>query len=547
MAKKIEHLVVLMMENRSFDHALGFLKSPAWKVDGLDGNETNPDSQGVEVKVTNDARYAGDFTPDPGHDFLSVNEQIFSNPAGTGPGPFMKGFVKAYEGKTGNVAKSHNIMKCYAPGRMPALMTLAQEFAVCDRWFASVPGPTIPNRAFSYGATSLGHVDMNPNYLKLVTIFRRLHENGVSSRIYYSDWCLGLANGFLLENARKFLFFFDDFLKDAKKNKLPAFSFIEPRYNDFNDRGQFFPAADQHPDHNVFQGEIVIKAVYDAIRSNQQTWESTLLCITYDEHGGLYDHVTPPATVDPGDQPPNPTFDFKRLGVRVPAVLVSPFIKKGTILGTVTKDNGQDMVFDHTSAIATARKLFIKDFVGSFLTERDRNARTFESVLTLDTPRSRDEVKIPQPTKAPAGALGLTAGAADTPGRTARLSDLVADHLLAGAKPAALGLTGGAAKSNGATSEESLLTKGFSLKAAGLDPSQVATDPLSEFQLVMLHHAAYAGKVIAEQDAAKTLAALKAKIEKKKAPPKGKSLSTSRMKKAAKKVGTAKKGSKKKG
>src|SRR5215475_5317231 len=102
MAAKIEHLVVLMLENRSFDHLFGFMKSPAWPIDGLDGSETNPDSLGALVTVTPDARDAGDFTPDPGHDFLSVNTQIFGNVAGSGA-PTMQGFVKAYEGKTKDV------------------------------------------------------------------------------------------------------------------------------------------------------------------------------------------------------------------------------------------------------------------------------------------------------------------------------------------------------------------------------------------------------------------------------------------------------------
>jgi len=394
MAKNIQHLVVLMMENRAFDHALGFLQSPTYAIDGLTGNETNPDLNGTPIKVSRDAHYLGDLFPDPGHDFISVNEQIFGNSQGTGT-PTMQGFIKAYQGKTNNVAKSHNIMRCFNPARLPALSTLAQEFALCDRWFASVPGPTLPNRAFVYGATSLGRVDMNPNYLALKTIFERLAENGVSSKIYYNDIALGMATGFILKNAKKYLFFFDDFIKDAKKNKLPAFSFIEPRYNDLTRPGGFFPASDQHPDHNVFEGEKVIKQVYDAIRSNQQGWESTLLVITYDEHGGLYDHVPPPATVPPDSN--TLIFDFKRLGVRVPAVLVSPFIPKGTIV--------HDKVFDHTSIIATARKLFITNFANSFLTERDRQANTFEDVLTLAVPRT-DKVTIPKP----ADALSPTAG-----------------------------------------------------------------------------------------------------------------------------------------
>lgn len=401
MAKKIEHLVVLMMENRSFDHALGFLKSASWPIDGLTGTESNPDSTGVAVRVSPDARDAGDFSPDPGHDFLSVNEQIFSNSAGTGS-PTMQGFVKAYEGKTKDVKRSHRVMKCFGPGRLPNLGTLAKEYAVCDRWFASVPGPTLPNRAFSIGASSLGRVDMNPNYLTLKTVFELLDAHNVSSRIYYTDWTLGLAVRFVAERAKKFLFFFDDFVKDCKKNKLPALSFVEPRFNDLSTPGEFFGAADQHPDHNMRLGERVINAVYEAVTSNKQTWESTLLVITYDEHGGLYDHVSPPPAVNPGDKPLDASmFNFQRLGVRVPTVLVSPFIPAGTII--------HNKVFDHTSIIATARKLFIPEWEKFFLTERDRHAETFEDCLTLASPRS-GKVKFPKQApepKSPAATFAL--------------------------------------------------------------------------------------------------------------------------------------------
>jgi phospholipase C len=479
MAAKIDHLVVLMMENRSFDHMLGFLKTTGYDIDGLSGTETNPDNSGASVRVSADAHYAGDFRADPGHDFISVNEQIFGNSQGTGGGPFMQGFVKAYFNKTKNVAKSHNVMRCFNPSRLPALTTLAQEFAICDHWFASVPGPTLPNRAFAFGATSLGRVDMNPNYLALKTVFQLLNEQGVSSRIYYTDWSVGLANGFILNNAKKFLYFFDDFIKDCKNNKLPAYSFIEPRFNDFSDRGDFYPAADQHPDHNVFQGEKVIKAVYDAIRKNPQTWNSTLLVITYDEHGGLFDHVTPPATVSPGDKPPGPTgFNFERLGVRVPAVLISPYIPRGTIVRKV---------FDHSSLIATARKLFISS-PNVFLTERDRQANTFEESLTLSAAR-RDNVKIPQPSEKPLPQLAVPAAVA------------VASPTMAGP------------------------TAGFSENAETGDPAQ---RPMNEFQQMMVQHAftaetsdAIPGKtntmvsgIQSEQDAAEYLAEVNKLIRK---------------------------------
>jgi phospholipase C len=485
MANIIQHLVVLMMENRSFDHMLGFLKSPTYPIDGLDGTETNRDSKGELVRVSHDAHYAGDFTPDPGHDFISVNEQIFSNSQGTGNGPFMQGFVKAYQGKTGNVNKSHNIMRCFNPSRLPALATLAQEYAVCDRWFASVPGPTLPNRAFAFGATSLGRVDMTPLYLTLKTVFQLLTEHNVSSKLYYTDSSVGLAIAHIQQNAGKYFAFFDDFIKDCKKNKLPSFSFIEPRFNDFTDRGQFFPAADQHPDHNVFQGEIVIKSVYDAITSNQQTWESTLLVITYDEHGGLYDHVTPPATVNPDpNAPATAAFNFERLGVRVPAVLVSPFIPKRTII--------HDKVFDHTSIIATARKLFIQDWEKFPLTRRDAQANTFEDCLTLTSARL-DKVTIPNPSDSfPPAASALLASA----GR----------GLLTAAKG---------------------VTAGFSVDA-GVDPSETPNNPINDFQEAMLHHALsfnstlpineqtnqLVSSIRTEQDAAKYFAAIRTRIEK---------------------------------
>ena len=402
MAKNIQHLVVLMLENRSFDHMFGFLKSNAYPIDGLDGTETNPDSKGALVQVSRDANYAGDLSADPGHDFISVNEQIFGNAQATGNGPFMKGFVKAYESKTKNVGKSHRIMRCFKPSRLPNLGTLAQEYAICDRWFASVPGPTLPNRAFVYGATSQGRVNMSPQYFTLKTIFELLSEQNVSSKIYYHDWALGMAVGHIIDKAKKYLAFFDDFISDCKNNKLPAYSFIEPRYNDLSTSGSFIEANDQHPDHNVFKGELLIKRVYDALTVNQQTWESSLLVITYDEHGGLYDHVKPPATVNPdGKKSDVPPFNFDRLGIRVPAVLVSPFIPRGTIVRDV---------FDHTSVIATARKLFLKDPEQHFLTERDRRANTFESCLTLSAPRP-GRVTMPQPQALAAPTLAAAKGA----------------------------------------------------------------------------------------------------------------------------------------
>ena len=385
----LKHIVVLMMENRSFDHMLGFAATPAWQIDGLTGGERNRDSVGEIATVSNDASDSGDFTPDPGHALFDTLTQLYGD-AGTpvSQNPSMNGFVLSYEGKTHNPPNAHRIMKCFSPGKVPILTTLARQFAVCDRWFSSIPGPTFPNRAFAHGSTSIGRVDMGIDWLAMSkTIYELLQENSVDSRIYYHDSTMAMTFKGLMNQSRYFGLF-DDFLSDCKKNRLPAYSFIEPRYANGRDPvdNTFFSASDQHPDHNVEQGEILIRDTFNAIWNNQPLRESTLLVVVYDEHGGLYDHVAPPPTVNPdkknwaGD--PNsldPAFDFTRLGVRVPAVLISPYIPAGTIDHTL---------YDHGSIIATACKLLLKNVPNASLTDRDRAAKTFEGNLTLAAPRT---------------------------------------------------------------------------------------------------------------------------------------------------------------
>src|SRR5262249_41968161 len=169
--EKIRRLVVLVMENRSFDHMFGKMMSRGYPIDGLTGAESNPDSSQREVHVTFDARTAGDFATDPGHDYPDVNMQIFSDrEAKTISGPLMKGFVQNYEAHTRNPAGSHRIMKCLTADKIPALSGLARQYAICDRWFSSVPGPALPNRSFLHSATSqLGEGE---------TIYERLHKWG---------------------------------------------------------------------------------------------------------------------------------------------------------------------------------------------------------------------------------------------------------------------------------------------------------------------------------------------------------------------------------
>ncbi len=388
------NLVVLMLENRSFDHMLGFLKSDTYRIEGLNGNETNPNvNEGPDVKVSGDARTVHDLNPDPGHEFVNVNVQIFGNSAGTETGPLMQGFVQDYALVSNHAEQGANIMKCFQGTTLPVLSTLAQQYAVCDHWFSSVPGPTIPNRLFSHGASSVGSLTQDvivaPAALK--TIFEVINDrnNPNSFRIYTAGSSLLMANLYLA-HYQEYFHDYADFKSDCANGELPAYTFIEPCYDD--DLAQGVYANSQHPDFPVDEGEGLISDVYYALRQSPQ-WNSTLLLIVYDEHGGIFDHVPPPTlTRNPiydnlPDVPhsKNPVFAFDRLGVRVPAVFVSPYIKAGTILS---------QPFDHCSIVATVRKLFCLDKTP--FNWREAQAETFENILNLDVARL-DTVHLPDP------------------------------------------------------------------------------------------------------------------------------------------------------
>jgi len=404
-ANAIQHLVVLMMENRSFDHLLGFLQSPAYNINGLQGNETNNDANAAPVQVSNDAVYYGDLQPDPGHAHGDVMQQMFgAAPPGVGV-PNMSGFVVNYGAKTNDVGKSHKVMKCFPQAKIPILSTLAQQFCLCTNWYSSMPGPTFPNRAFAHAATSIGRVDMSPvGYVGISkTIYELLDANGVSATIFYNDTSLAQTFRKLWAKMNTFFADFQTFQDGCAQGQLPSYCFIEPRYTTSDSGGALYDASDQHPDHDVEAGEELILSVFKAIWKNPTIRNSTLLVITYDEHGGLFDHQAPPQrTVNPDGKNwpgaagnPDPPFDFTWLGVRVPAVLVSPYIQPNTIDATV---------YDHTSFIATARKLFVPNWQNNFLTQRDLNANTFDQNLTLTAPRAGD-INFPRQPNAMFGGL----------------------------------------------------------------------------------------------------------------------------------------------
>jgi len=392
---QIKHLVVLMLENRSFDHMLGNMPG----VDGIPQNWSNPlQPEGPVVPATPNARTVHDLIPDPGHEWVNVNVQIFQNSAGTGPAT-MQGFVIDYHTVSDDITQAPNIMKCFTPQTLPVLHALASQYAVCDRWYSSVPGSTIPNRLFTHAANSLGSLtqDAIAAPFAIRTIFQDMDvpPKKADYRIYTHGSSILMANGYLQTKQNNFSDFVAEFVHDAAKGDLPEYVFIEPSYDDDVTAGSY--ANSQHPDFPVDAGEALIVQVYNALCTSPD-WNDTLLLITYDEHGGIQDHKVPPTVsrqpananlpgVPPSTSPP---FAFDRLGVRVPAVFVSPRIAPGTLI--------RDQPFyEHCSIVATVRKLFCgapPDIAPPF-NWREAQAPTFENLLVLDNPRPNIQLPVP--------------------------------------------------------------------------------------------------------------------------------------------------------
>jgi phospholipase C len=388
---QIDHIVVLMLENRSFDCLLGKLYPPSPQFDGLTGAEFNVDAAGNQIKVWNqpgtDPVSMVIPDPDPGELWTDINTQLFGKPDAPAPGqvPTMEGFVRNYLTQTDSPVASYvakNIMHYFQPDQVPVISSLARQFAVSDRWFASAPCQTWPNRFFAHTATANGYENNDPTHFPytMPTIFNRLEQAGIGDwKIYFHDIAQSQALSELWLLADHF-HFYQQFRSDAQAGSLPAYSFIEPRY--FAD---WTMPNDQHPPHNVTMGEQLIADVYNSLRAGPQ-WTKTLLIITYDEHGGCYDHVPPPKAVPPSATASQP-FNFDRYGVRVPAVLISPYIPPGTVLrppGTVP--------FDHTSIISTLRARFPQ--LGPALTDRDAAAPDLSTALTLPAPTNLGPTRV---------------------------------------------------------------------------------------------------------------------------------------------------------
>ncbi|XP_059633751.1 non-specific phospholipase C3-like isoform X2 [Cornus florida] len=404
-AYPIKTVVVLVQENRSFDHMLGWMRFLNPEINGVTGSESNPLS--TSNSDTNRVTYGDRATyvaPDPGHSFQAIYEQIFGVAWSQASSsnqllvPTMEGFAQQAE-STGK-GMVDIVMNGFKPDAVPVYKQLVSEFAVCDRWFASLPASTQPNRLYVHSATSHGAMSNDTEMLiqgyPQNTIFDSLDEVGLSFGIYYQypPTTLFYRNLRKLKYVDNFHQFDLHFKRHCEEGKLPNYVVIEQRYFET----KLLPGNDDHPSHDVSEGQKFVKEVYEALRSSPQ-WNEMLFIIIYDEHGGFYDHVPTPVTGVPspdgivGPEPYN--FQFDRLGVRVPAILISPWIERGTVLHGPSGPYPTSQ-YEHSSIPATVKKIFnLKEF----LTKRDAWAGTFDVVVNRNSPRTDCPVTLPEPVK----------------------------------------------------------------------------------------------------------------------------------------------------
>ncbi len=473
----IDHVVVLALENRSFDHILGFLDHPDPDFDGLTsgGPYTNPGWQGAEpVEAKPEAKAVLPYGPDHSHD--SAMEQLSVQGDGGGRRASNQGFVTSYERMGRGLAKTGFVglfgpfvawwinrqeaakkpvegrgplaMLCQPPEQVPVLSTLALQFAVCTRWFCSVPGETWPNRNFLHAASSDGETNIDIRLFTNPTIFELLEEHGKTWRIYHDDTPQAWAFVNLWDRPERLAnwFEFSEFEAHATSGDLPSYTFIEPNHRPPLHTLDHAPLVgdpdvsnSQHPGNNQVsndkydgfgtgqptdfaRAEALVASVYQALKANPEVFERTVLLITYDEHGGLYDHVPPPSGVPAPRVERNlarwvrehlyhrksAPFDFTMLGPRVPAVVVSPYIKAGSVSTDVR---------DHASVPATLRAIFAPD--AEALTKRDAWAPPFHTLLNLDQPRRDDLPDLSAHTgglRTAATSTGLSSEAPQMPG-----------------------------------------------------------------------------------------------------------------------------------
>jgi phospholipase C len=382
----IDHIVVLMMENRSFDHMIGYLSKDGGRadVDGLRGGEKNPDKEGLahsSFPLTN-TRFAE--IPDHGHD--SVTNQV--------NGGKLDGFVRNFAERLAEVAATREVtegvvpeqvMGHYDAAKLPVYDALAREFLICQRWFSSHPGPTFPNRfytltgrlnrdasgEFEFDNSKLS--DFSPVATK--TIFDHLTDQGVSWHYYEHGYCFLRMFERYTVDTKDILDARDPvkgFFASARAGTLPSVSFIDPDFIDVP------PGNDDGPPADIADGQHLIGEVVQAVIEGPK-WNKTLLVITYDEHGGFFDHVAPPEAI--------PVSAINEYGVRVPAFVISPWVDRGKVT---------DVVFDHTSILKTIARRFLSANPPD-MGERMTATTTNDLSLVLRSTERKDRPSIPTP------------------------------------------------------------------------------------------------------------------------------------------------------
>jgi len=384
----IEHVILLMFENRSFDNVLGAFYPATTHPHGggVPAGWSNPLPGGPPVAAWNASPGSAAQNlpfPDPQESYADMSNQINTSPP-------MQGFVTDYA--TVSNATPANIMQYFVAQNVPVTHTLASTYAVSDRYFASGPVQTWPNRLFSlcgtpgYNPTTQTAYVNNPEYphyplmigqLDQLSIFEQLDNAGYSWKVYFDDeapvsaiikyvddhWDKLWHGGNVWPFEPELDLLQDGFFDDVKNNRLPTFSLIEPRYQmlsamgfkapNSNHPGDSMPVGHSDIPINVSCGEQLLAKVFQALAANPTLFATTLLIVTYDEHGGVFDHVTPPKAT-----PPFPTgtvsgFNYDVYGVRVPALFINPFVKPG-----IFQPPKEEPPFDHTSLLATLRDQF---------------------------------------------------------------------------------------------------------------------------------------------------------------------------------------------
>ncbi|KAB8071496.1 phosphoesterase family-domain-containing protein [Aspergillus leporis] len=400
----IKNVVVLVEENLSFDVFAGGLTYNS-KIDGLVNREyCNPSnaSDPFSEKVCAQPIAKNVAPDDPDHSITGGNQQVYStyHPNAKNDMPGMQGFVTeqiASYGLGSDFSRAAEVINYYTPDHVPVFNAMAENFVLFDRWFAAVPGPTNPNRAYLTSGTSHGHGSNDHAFdvsgLPQVSIFEQLSAAGISW-INYSNTTGFLPDSMFYEWTAKSgkgntnVKPIDQFFKDAQAGTLPQFTWINPEccsYMSF------------HPPSPINMGEGFIKSIYEAVRSSPQ-WNETLFILTFDEHGGFADHVSPPENVPAGDNltyterakdGKEATFHFDRLGIRVPTVLMSPWVGKGLIQNS---PGDQPNEFTHTSILKYVAELWNLEI----LTPRVDWSPSFRGLIT-NTFRGDTPEKLPEP------------------------------------------------------------------------------------------------------------------------------------------------------